>query len=115
MSSFTRKATLGAATRSVAISACLVLAALVVADSALAQQPTLKEVIGGEKKQEQVTEQPEQKKTQPTSPADAFNRGIPRSSVQGFFQAAGERDFERAAQYLDLRRLPRGLDKSEGP
>ena len=115
MSSFTRKATLGAATRSVAISTCLVLAALVVADSALAQQPTLKEVIGGEKKQEQVTEQPEQKKTQPTGPVDDFDRGVPRSSVQGFFQAAGKRDFERAAQYLDLRRLPRGLDKSEGP
>ena len=115
MSSFTRKATLGAATTSVAISTCLVLAALVVADSALAQQPTLKEVIGGKKKQEQVTEQPEQKKTQPTGPADDFDRGVPRSSVQGFFQAAGERDFERAAQYLDLRRLPRGLDKSEGP
>ena len=120
MSSFTRKATLGAATRSVAISACLVLAALVVADSALAQQPTLKEVIGGEKKQEQVTEKPEQKAEQqkapqPVGPADDFNRGIPRSSVAGFMAATHDRDYETAAEYLDLRRLPRGLHKSDGP
>lgn len=35
-------------------------------------------------------------------PEDEFNRGTPRTSVLGFLQATRERDYERAAQYLDL-------------
>jgi MscS family membrane protein len=108
-----------------AIASGLVLAAHVLVGSAVAQQePTLKEVIGGKEKQEQVTEQPEQKPEQkaaqkkapqPVGPADDFNRGIPRSSVAGFMAATHERDYETAAEYLDLRRLPRGLHKSDRP
>jgi len=108
-----------------AIASGLVLAALVFSGSVLAQQePTLKEVIGGKEKQEQVTEKPEQKPEQkaaqekapqPVGPADDFNRGIPRSSVAGFMAATRDRDYETAAQYLDLRRLPRGLHKNDGP
>ncbi len=126
MSSMTRSTTLiTAVCRSMAIASGLVLAAHVLAGSALAQQePTLKEVIRGKEKQEQVTEQPEQKPEQkaeqkkapqPVGPADDFNRGVPRSSVAGFLTAARGRDYETAAEYLDLRRLPRGLHKNDGP
>ena len=127
MSFFRRVATLRTGVnRSVALGACLLLAGVVVADCALAQeqQPTLKEVIGGKKEEEQVKEKPEakteqqptqQKKAQPVGPADDFDRGVPRTSVEGFLKAASERNYERAAEYLDLRNLPRGLDQSDGP
>lgn len=36
------------------------------------------------------------------APVDEFNRGTPRTSVLGFLQATRERDYARAAQYLDL-------------
>jgi len=36
------------------------------------------------------------------APVDEFNRGTPRTSILGFLQATRERDYERAAQYLDL-------------
>lgn len=51
--------------------------------------------------------QPEQPTdpSQPMGPADPFNRGTPRGSVYGFLQAAKKRDFQKAAEYLDLRRL----------
>jgi MscS family membrane protein len=111
-----------------AIASGLVLAGLVLAGSAVAQkEPTLKEVIGGKEKQEEVTEKPEevtgkpeqkaeqQKAPQPVGPADDFARGVPRSSVAGFLAAARERDYKTAAEYLDLRRLPRGLHKNDGP
>jgi MscS family membrane protein len=79
-------------------------------------QPTLKDVIGGkEEKEVQATKKPTQTKAQPVGPDDEFGRGVPRTSVEGFLKAAGERDYERAAQYLDLRNLPRGLNRSDGP
>ena len=47
-------------------------------------------------------------------PPDPFNRGTPRGSMYGYLTAARARDYERAAEYLDLRRLP--LDQQErGP
>lgn len=36
------------------------------------------------------------------APEDAFDRGVPRSALKGFFDACGDGDYERAAQYLDL-------------
>jgi MscS family membrane protein len=44
--------------------------------------------------------------SKPMGPPDPFNRGTPRGSMYGFLTAARARDFERAAEYLDLRRLP---------
>ena len=41
----------------------------------------------------------------PMGPRDDYNRGTPRGSVYGFEQAAKEGDWERASQYLDLRRV----------
>ena len=105
--------------RFVVLGACLLVVAFVLADSALAQQPTLKEMVGGTAKEKKVTEQPEQKPEQKTAqavvPDDEFDRGTPRGSVAGFLKATREWNYERAAEYLDLRRLPRGLDKSKGP
>jgi len=60
-------------------------------------------------------EQPEPKKTKSLGPADEFNRGVPRSSLKGYLKAARDGDFERAAQYLDLRYLPGRMNKSQGP
>ena len=44
--------------------------------------------------------------SKPTGPADPFNRGTPRGAMHGFLMSARARDYERAAQYLDLRQLP---------
>lgn len=41
----------------------------------------------------------------PMGPEDSFNRGTPRGAVYGFQQAAAAGDWERASQYLDLRRV----------
>lgn len=35
--------------------------------------------------------------------------------MEGFLAASRDGDYQTAAHYLDLRNLPRGLDKSEGP
>jgi MscS family membrane protein len=51
----------------------------------------------------------------PPGPADDFNRGVPRTSVEGYIEALRENDYERAAEYLDLRNLPRGLTVDNGP
>jgi len=42
-------------------------------------------------------------------PSDEFNRGNPRSTVEGFLSYAAKGDFKDAAHYLDLRYLPRRL------
>ncbi|MCP4626366.1 MAG: mechanosensitive ion channel family protein, partial [bacterium] len=47
-------------------------------------------------------------------PLDEFERGNPRSSVKGFFKAARDGDFERAAEYLDLRNLPWWVEENQG-
>ncbi len=39
-------------------------------------------------------------------PEDALNRGTPRGSIVGFLEACSAFDFEKAAQFLDLRNLP---------
>lgn len=39
-------------------------------------------------------------------PEDEYERGVPRSSFKGFTIAATEKDYIRAAEYLDLRNLP---------
>jgi MscS family membrane protein len=44
----------------------------------------------------------------PTSeiPEDEFGRGSPRGTLKGYLAACSEADYEKAAQYLDLRRIP---------
>jgi MscS family membrane protein len=43
----------------------------------------------------------------PDIPEDAFDRGTPRRAVEGFLNSIEARDLEAAAEYLDLRNLPR--------
>jgi MscS family membrane protein len=53
--------------------------------------------------------------TKPPGLADEFSRGTPRSTVTGFLQATRRRDYKAAAEYLDLRRVPRAQQATEGP
>jgi len=41
-----------------------------------------------------------------TEPEDALNRGTPRGSIIGYMEACAVLDFEKAAEFLDLRNLP---------
>ena len=43
--------------------------------------------------------------SKPIGPPDPFNRGTPRGSMYGYLSAARAGDYERAAEFLDLRRL----------
>jgi MscS family membrane protein len=65
-------------------------------------------------KEDNGAKEAEPKKVKPLGPADEFNRGVPRSSLKGYLKAARDGDFERAAEYLDLRYLPGRMDKSQG-
>jgi len=47
-------------------------------------------------------------------PNDALNRGTPRGAITGFLEACAEFDYERAAEYLDLRNLPRSVSEVGG-
>ncbi|MBT8052756.1 MAG: mechanosensitive ion channel family protein [Xanthomonadales bacterium] len=48
-------------------------------------------------------------------PEDALNRGNPRDSITGFLKSASEFNWERAAEYLDLRNLPGDVAEVGGP
>ena len=48
-------------------------------------------------------------------PEDALERGNPRSSIIGYLTAASEFNWEKAAEYLDLRNLPPDIQEVGGP
>jgi len=48
-------------------------------------------------------------------PEDALDRGNPRSSIIGYLTAASEFNWEKAAEYLDLRNLPPDIQEIDGP
>jgi len=98
----------------ISILVCLILACLLASYTALAQ-PAVQNANKEVSKKGEATEKSKKAETFPAGPVDEFDRGTPRSSVKGFFKAARGGDYERAAQYLDLRNLPRRIDKSEGP
>jgi MscS family membrane protein len=81
-------------------------------EPAHAQEPKVKDVLQQEEAQENEKAAAEQA---PQGPVDEFNRGTPRSSFLGLAEAAREGDFERAAEYLDLRNLPDGVLETGGP
>jgi MscS family membrane protein len=72
-------------------------------------QPSLKEII------EKRSKASESERAAVGVPDDPLGRGTPRSSVRGFLSSAKDRDYVRAADYLDLRNLPPGLTESQGP
>jgi MscS family membrane protein len=47
-------------------------------------------------------------------PVDDLDRGTPRRAVEGFLRATHAHDYERAANYLDLRRLPASEANTQG-
>ncbi|NNL65844.1 MAG: mechanosensitive ion channel family protein, partial [Myxococcales bacterium] len=52
---------------------------------------------------------------QPVVPYDELDRGSPRGSALGYLLACREGDYERAAAYLDLRRIDPGARAERGP
>ena len=100
-----------------ALGAVLLIGLMMVPGGTLAQ-PTVKEIVEQSPKEKATVtakEEAEAESSQPTGPQDEFNRGVPRTTVAGFLAAAAERDYQRAAEYLDLRNLPRALTKTQGP
>jgi MscS family membrane protein len=63
----------------------------------------------------QQTEAPKVPVAKVVGPDDEVKRGVPRTSIQGLLDATQKGDYERAAHYLDLRNLPRGFKKKDGP
>ncbi len=101
--------------RALGVALCLLCGALLFVPASFAQEPTLKDML------EDSAAQEEGKKAEviakppaPLGPEDEFGRGVPRSTALGYLNATKERDFERAAEYLDLRNLPRGMSAEQG-
>ncbi len=57
---------------------------------------------------------PESPAAEQKGPNDALNRGTPRGSITGFLDACADFDYQRAAEYLDLRNLPRSISEVGG-
>jgi MscS family membrane protein len=79
------------------------------------EQPRLKRVIDATPSEEEQVDITKQLAVKSLGPLDEFDRGVPITSVTGFLDAARKGDYERAAQYLDMRNLPKEMDKSQGP
>jgi MscS family membrane protein len=65
-----------------------------------------------------AAQQPSATAANPTpvpGPADEFERGTPRGTVNGYLTACRDGDYERAAQYLDLSRLKAQERARRGP
>ena len=69
----------------------------------------------GSHAQESSPDQGEQSAAEADIPADELDRGTPRRSLRGFLTATQNRDFETAAEYLDLRNLPSRMEPMDGP
>jgi MscS family membrane protein len=64
--------------------------------------------------QEPVANQDDRDAAQTEIVTDEFDRGTPRRSLLGFLAAAQDRDFDTAAEYLDLRNLPSPAKTMDG-
>ena len=87
---------------------CLAMAASATSlcsNSALAQEPKLKDVLETSERvdSKDKADNPAEKKA--GGPADEYGRGTPRTSFEGLLDALREGDYELGAQYLDLRNL----------
>jgi len=51
----------------------------------------------------------------PAAPVDDLERGVPRTAAAGYLGACRDGDYERAAEYLDLRRLNPKDRATQGP
>ena len=57
----------------------------------------------------------DQTQAPPATPIDEYQRGTPRTSLAGFFDATRDGDFETAAKYLDLSSIPQDVRPKRGP
>jgi MscS family membrane protein len=91
--------------------AALILALLLgSAGGALAQTPAETPA-----EQEPAAEKPSVEDfSKPMGPPDPLNRGTPRGSMYGFIVATRAGEYEKAADFLDLRRLP-PEERTQGP
>jgi MscS family membrane protein len=80
-------------------------------------KPTLKQVIEQPGKDEAVKIEDENSTTpsKHLGPIDKLDRGVPRTAVASYISAVRANDFEKAAEFLDLRKLPRGYSQNDGP
>ena len=94
------------------IASCLTVLMLALGWSAfnLAQaatpQPSLKQVIEEDVPEGEAAKSEAAKKKPPKAPVDRLGRDTPHGSALGYLKSGREGDYERAAKYLDLRRLP---------
>ena len=58
---------------------------------------------------QESAETPPDESGQIEAPDDALGRGTPRSSIRGFLAASDALNWEEAAEYLDMRNLPRDV------
>jgi MscS family membrane protein len=79
------------------------------------QQPGLKGVVDTKQKQAAPSQEATPQVMKVLGPPDDYDRGVPRTSVTGFLQAARKGDYERASQYLDRRGLPPWMKDISGP
>ncbi len=94
----------------------LIAALLMAPASSIAKEPTLKDVLKDSTAQEKVEKAgPTSKPAATPVPDDKYGRGVPRTMALGFVEATNKGDYEHAAEYLDLRNLPRGMSAEQGP
>jgi MscS family membrane protein len=74
-------------------------------------QPSHHEAVGAQ--EHEPSGQPQQVASD--IPVDDLDRGTPRPTVEGFLRAARAHNYQRAAEYLDLRRFPAEEAKIRGP
>ncbi len=72
-------------------------------------------LVPGSHAQESSPDQSEPTAAEADIPVDELDRGTPRRSLRGFLTATQNRDFETAADYLDLRNLPSHMEPMDGP
>jgi MscS family membrane protein len=87
----------------------------VLAGKGVAQSSQLKGVANTKPKEAAPTVAVKPQVLKVLGPPDDYDRGVPRTSIEGFLRAARKGDYERAAKYLDLRGLPRSMKDIPGP
>jgi MscS family membrane protein len=90
------------------------LTAVVAWTSVAAAQPTLKSILEQATGTQPAPPQGSPAPEAPAAPEDDLQRGTPRSAIAGFLAAARQGDYARAAEYLDLRRVPPSVAEQGG-
>lgn len=81
-------------------SAQFALGCLLLGVASASAQPTLSELVDRANKEGVVEVVPVEE-----GPSDDLGRGTPRGSMEGFIRAIRDRDYKRASEHLDLRRV----------